>query len=66
MSDIDELKRFVKSLQQASAEQVCYLVPFRSIRLYIRFLLICVSFHTGNRRHPPGVEEGGQDHRGRS
>lgn len=37
MSDIAELKRFVKSLQQASAEQVRYLVPFRSIRFLFDF-----------------------------
>ena len=65
MSDIAELKRFVKSLQQASSEQVCV----RHVAFYPSFifdLLIFDSFDTGNHRYLASVEEGSQNHRGRS
>jgi hypothetical protein len=65
MSDIAELKRFVKSLQQASADQVR--TPSRPVLSVLPLiLLIFDSFGAGNRRHPASDEEGGQNHRGRS
>lgn len=59
MSDIAELKRLVKSLQQASSQQVRPW-PSRSIRLIYLLILFDVP-RIGYRRHPTSVKEGGKD-----